>query len=431
MTKQAATLTAMGRKGGTDQLSAALLFLAGAVTCLSLVGLELVAVVLIVAASLAVLVWAVRLNELSELPAVRNSQLRRLVRLRRQSECAANNPRLQDIPLPVIVILACLVLIACADQMMNARVQSIAHAFPSVPGTMTRYETVDVGMVGSQLEVEYRYTVDGRRFQGQRCRFVYRPYRVGTDEAKRLAANWGAGKIIPVFYDPRNPSSSAIDNTFCKGDHLFVSLNVSGIIAVMAVLGLIVYFRWVKPSLRRPRRRKRELQENRITIPLSNTPLFGTLGLLVTAVSLGIVISLLLFGLFAMADKSIPWLVTAIDWMCVITGGLFVASVACYLGERASYGRLGRICEIDKLRKRIIMSPEGFGEEVRIGFDQIDGFQNVSRREDWYRWRRTFSPTILYHQHDNTLARIILQRDSVRNHALSMLQDIRQTLASS
>lgn len=100
----------------------------------------------------------------------------------------------------------------------DAAKQYRAEDYPFVMGRMTEYEWVDVGDVGTELVVAYDYTVDRTTYHGSRKRFVWRHFRSQSNEAVALARSWGAGNQIKVFYDPSNPSDSALDILFTRGD---------------------------------------------------------------------------------------------------------------------------------------------------------------------------------------------------------------------
>ena len=106
---------------------------------------------------------------------------------------------------------------------------------------MTRHELVDVDL-GHSLEIAYEYRVAGINYRGDRKRFMYRGYRVGTDDAIKLANKWGPGNKVKVFYDPNSPADSVVDNTFCKGDQLQAGLNITGFLVALMVIAGILWF---------------------------------------------------------------------------------------------------------------------------------------------------------------------------------------------
>ncbi len=425
----AKTMNLFGRELTANQLSNLLMVLACVIAVLSLVGLEMVALGLMVSAAVGIMYWALRLQDLSQTPAQRFAELRRLARRRRDSD--TENDGCQQIPGWVLGVAGCVILIVCGNNLFKLQRQYSSSQYPIALGTMTRYETVDVGLTGSQLETEYEYTVGGVLYRGEQKRFAFRPYRVGTDQAKLLVANWGQGNRIPVFYDPDNPAMAAIDNTFCKGDRLFVGFNVLAVLGVLIAAACFAGARWRQVLFTSQRQVEWDASRNRIVIPLSNLPLFGMLGLALTAISFCTLLGLLFVSLWVMASVEIPWLISAIDWLYLISFGLLAGSSICYLVERFSYGKEGRQCEIDRSRELITIQPQGFNDSVTIRFQDIISFELVSNRDDWYRLRRTFSPTFDYRAQDGRDCRIVLQRDTNRNRGVKLFATIKQFLAES
>ncbi len=193
-----------------------------------------------------------------------------------------------------------------------------------------------------------------------------------------------------------------------------------GIIAALLVVGLFGYFRWSKTA-RRELHVETDATRNAAVIKLSNVPFYGMFGLSITTISFFFLIVGLVGGLISMGNGAIGWLVSAIDWMYAVTGGLLTASLFCCAAERISHGRRGRTCEIDTLRKRITVQTEVFAETVAIDFDQIETTRVVSSRESWVRFGRTFSPTILYRDDAGSNAKVVLQRNLNRNQAIEIM----------
>jgi len=63
--------------------------------------------------------------------------------------------------------------------------------------------------VSYRVDVQYRYTVDGREYRSRRYAFMGAGI---TDyaEAKRLAGKYPAGKHITAFYDPEQPAEAVL-----------------------------------------------------------------------------------------------------------------------------------------------------------------------------------------------------------------------------
>ena len=108
--------------------------------------------------------------------------------------------------------------------------------------------------------------------------------------------------------------------------------------------------------------------------------------------------------------------------------GLLAGSSICYLVERLSYGKENRQCEIDRSRGMITIQPQGFSDSVTIRFQDVISFGLISNRDDWYRLRRTFSPTFDYSAQDGRNCQIVLQRDTNRNRGVELFAIIKQFL---
>jgi hypothetical protein len=410
-----------------QQLGVGLLVLAGLLVTLSCFGQTIIVIAVLIVVCTAILLWGIQLHELSESPADNFSQLRQLAKLRRQREQNEQGEQtLRNFPFPLLIPFALIVAAFCASHLLKARYQYAAKDYPSVMGMMTRYENVDIGMVSSQLEVEYEYVVGGQKYHGNRFRFLKRPYRVGTDDAKKLAARWGQGNGVRVFYHPDKAANSAIDNTFCKGDQLFIGLNVLGLLAAIIVCLAVCYFCFLRKK-HRPPHVSIDPVSGRAVLRLSNTPLYGTLAFMIAGVSFGLLLTMLFGGMLAMGSGPIPWLVKAIDWMYVVTGGLLVASVICFVVERICYGR-GRTCEVDSARNQIFVKPEGLAEQKTIDMGKIESIKIVSNREDWFKFGRTFSLAIFFRDKANELVRIVLQRERSRRRAVDLLASLRNLI---
>ena len=359
----------------------------------------------IIAVSVGIAWRALRFNELSTTRAERFQQLRRIASLRKEDTTK---------PSPVLVFGVAVVfaVIFCRSLTSSWRQYSAAD-FPMVQGQITRYEMVDVDL-GSQLEVEYDYQVAGKRFHGNRLRFVYRAFRVGTDDAKKLAATWGLGNNVSVFYEPHSPTNAVLDNTFCKGDQLQVGLNASGLLLSVIVMIGAAYVQL------RTRETKVVVAPSHeaFVVPLSNIPLLGACAALIAIGALTLTFLALLGGLISMGDGEIPWLVTMIDCLYATTIALFAIAFTIYVGERASFGIGGRRLVIDQLKQTISWSSETFADTISHDFAKVKWVRVVSNREDWHRMGRTFSVVALCEvgkdePENKTIQRFYSRRDAV------------------
>jgi hypothetical protein len=150
-------------------------------------------------------------------------------------------------PLEILIVTLVLAFVwwKCAGYLFDAHLQYRAAKFPSVQGKMTRYYWNEFGMVGeSELQVEYNYAVNGQRYFGTRKRYAWRHFGSGSDEAIKLARSWGKGNVVKVFYDPHDPSNSALDNLFTPGDWKTLACAVSILLMITTAGGSIGWVAW-------------------------------------------------------------------------------------------------------------------------------------------------------------------------------------------
>ena len=360
---------------------------------------------IIIAVTVGIAWRALRFNELSTTRAERYQQLRRIARLRKEDTTK---------PSPVFVFgVAVVFAMFFCRGLTSSWKQYGAATLPMVKGQITRYEMVDIDL-GSQLEVEYDYQIAEKRYRGNRLRFVYRAFRVGTDDAKKLAATWGLGNNVSVFYEPHSPTNAILDNTFCKGDQLQVALNASGLL-----LSAIVMIGAACMQLRTRETKVVVAPSNgSFVIPLSNIPLLGAFASFIAIGALTLTFLALLGGLMSMGDGEIPWLVTMIECLYAITAALFAIAFTIYVGERASFGIGGRRLVIDQFKRTVSWSSETYADTVSHDLAQVESIRVVSNREDWYRMGRTFSVVALCEvrkgePENKTIQRFYGRRDAV------------------
>lgn len=382
------------------------------VTLLALLGRVELMIDVMVVVCIGIAWWALRLHEQSMSQTDRFAALRRVVRL--QNKDAKR-------PSPLVVFgIATIVGVFFCWNLSTSWKQFQASDLPMVQGTITRRETVDVDL-GYQLKVEYDYHVAGKAYHGNRLRFVYRAFRVGTDDAKKLAATWRRGNTVSVFYNPDFPDDCVLDNTFCKGDKLQVGLNATGfMLSIMVVFGAVAWQHGRESEL------VMEDSGRSVAIPLSNLPLIGTFAVLLAIISLILTFIALVGGFMSMGDSEIPWLVKSLEWLFALTGTLFGIAIAISLGERASFGFGGRNLLIDRCTNRISWPSETFGAAVGIDFENLKAVRVVSNREDWLRFGRTFSVVISYFDLDSCTQSKTVQRSYERRRAVALVAAIRR-----
>jgi Protein of unknown function (DUF3592) len=80
---------------------------------------------------------------------------------------------------------------------------------------------VDDSRSSCEPYVKYRYSVDGRSYQSDRFRPVqYRHDIQNIGAVKKMIAPFHVGKIVDVYYDPKNPADAVLK----KRDSIFVNI---------------------------------------------------------------------------------------------------------------------------------------------------------------------------------------------------------------
>ncbi len=106
-----------------------------------------------------------------------------------------------------------------------------AQSYPSVTGEITASQPAETdGSV--RWKVQFRYSVDGREFTGDRRTFAVGNFSNPRQELPSLAERFVVGKPVEVFYNPNEPSDSALDRTL-SGLPLLMGLFVVPFNAVM------------------------------------------------------------------------------------------------------------------------------------------------------------------------------------------------------
>lgn len=88
----------------------------------------------------------------------------------------------------------------------------LAQSYPSVEGKITSSEPA-AGEGSARWRVQFRYLVDGQEFTGDRRTFSDGNFSSRRQDVKPLAERFVVGNPIKVFYNPNDPSDSALDQT--------------------------------------------------------------------------------------------------------------------------------------------------------------------------------------------------------------------------
>jgi hypothetical protein len=79
--------------------------------------------------------------------------------------------------------------------------------------------------------------VNGIEYSGDRIRFLFRPLRIGTEQARSRAVTWGQGNTVEVFFDPKDPKKGLLDKGLCLGD--WIMLFFTSVLLVGGCAGIV------------------------------------------------------------------------------------------------------------------------------------------------------------------------------------------------
>ena len=192
-----------------------------------------------------------------------------------------------------------------------------AQSYPSVTGAISISEAA--ATEGSaKWKVQFRYSVEGREFTGDRRTFADGSFSSRQQDPRSFAERFVVGNPVDVFYNPNDPSDSALDRTL-SGLPLLMGLFVVPFNAVM-----LAGWNWV-------RRRVLRLQ----AVPVRRD---GTRWLVTTTNGQPLVVALILAGGLSLASTFVLVLCgweenlvgLAVTW-CVLIG----VSVGAYWHTRS------------------------------------------------------------------------------------------------
>ncbi len=106
-----------------------------------------------------------------------------------------------------------------------------AQSYPSVRGDITSSESAEAES-SATWKVQFRYSVGGREFTGHRRTFADGNFSNRRQNVQSFAEQFVVGKSVEVFYNPNDPSDSALDRTL-SGLPLVMGLFVVPFNAVM------------------------------------------------------------------------------------------------------------------------------------------------------------------------------------------------------
>ncbi len=132
-----------------------------------------------------------------------------------------------------------------------------SKSWPSVTGTITRSE-VKIWKRDSNTHYEpdiaYSYTVEGKKYTSSKITVGDGALDNNVSKAKRLQAEYPAGKEVEVYYDPDLPESAVLQPGTKSGD-----LMLAGISALFFFIGLLSVYQGLKA-------RKRAVEAKNVSI---------------------------------------------------------------------------------------------------------------------------------------------------------------------
>jgi hypothetical protein len=138
--------------------------------------------------------------------------------------------------------------------------QSWATTFPSVPGTVVRIERIPrltkSGTTVSDVRLFYAYTVAGRRYEGDRKRFVPGGFDLEWANAHPV------GSELTVFYNARDPADAGLETGIRAGDLVFPL--VLPIFNAIALIGWWAAFGALRGDHMHPERALRRIGERNL-----------------------------------------------------------------------------------------------------------------------------------------------------------------------
>jgi len=119
-----------------------------------------------------------------------------------------------------------------------------SKSWPSVPGTITKSEVQVFKRDGNthyQPDIAYSYTVEGKKYTASKITVGDGALDNNVTKAKRLQAEYPAGREVDIYYDPDLPESAVLQPGTKSGD-----LMLAGISALFFFIGLLAVYQGMK-----------------------------------------------------------------------------------------------------------------------------------------------------------------------------------------
>jgi len=261
--------------------------------------------------------------------------------------------------------------------------------------------TSDSDGTSHKLEVSYSYAVDDRPYTGEKDTELPEMISGGSNAMKR-ARQLKQGLVVPVFYNPNDPSKSVLNRGMTMRDFAnlsFVAMFLTPFNLIMLGSWYFVFY-WATSWVKRDLPGRVEVFENgtELRIRLPHTTPFAWAALAVLAGSFaGIFVLGGLNALLGMPELNF------IGWAAVLA----IAAMA-YL-RRAKHLEEGRFdLIVDGLRRNIVVPPlSAKGTAVQIKTDELQGvtIEREETKDSDGDTKVTFTPTLLYGE--NQRARLV------------------------
>lgn len=248
--------------------------------------------------------------------------------------------------------------------------------FPKTEGQIAASElepNTGGGEAGYRRKIVYQYRVEGHDYEGNRIRFD-EDSSDSLSEAREIVGAYPVGLAVDVFYDPNDPSQSALTTGLGGADLMWAMLLLPfNLFAVWlwTVVGRTAHRRFVKPPAGGA---SISCDGFKTRVRLSGASALAT-GAIHSSGAAWITAILLILA------KGIdpPFSLVAALWLVVAAEGL-----RAYIVRRGTFGRKNRVLVIDESRRELLL-PKMYGRKdvLLIPFDKMTGLEvKIVEKED-------------------------------------------------
>ncbi len=146
------------------------------------------------------------------------------------------------LPFVIIVLIFVIIILRARKQTRASQSWSTASGRVLAAYNERRTTTDSNGSSGTAYYpvVHYEYSVNGRRYEGNRIRFGMEMGRGSPKWGQSIVDSYPTGGLIPVYYDPADPSKSVLDRENSSSNRVLGCI-VIGIVAVLAITGAFMF----------------------------------------------------------------------------------------------------------------------------------------------------------------------------------------------